>query len=158
MKNTSEINKTFFLRIVAFLIDLAACILAVVLCGIPASKGPSPTGGVELHRWGILIPIAPFLLMVIPTALWGYTIGKFICRIRVCKADRTAPGLVRAFLRELTKLVTFLCFGPIGPLIAFVQSGMGKAIYYDGLCGTDVEFVGGLTKTQRKFRRSFGKY
>jgi uncharacterized RDD family membrane protein YckC len=158
MRDANEINKTFFLRIVALLVDIAACTLAVVICGIPATKGPSADGGVELHAWALLIPLVPFLLMVIPTALWGYSIGKFICRIRVCKVDQTTPGFARSFLRELTKLTTFVLFGPIGPFVAFIQAGMGKSIYYDGLCGTDVEFIGGLTKTQRNFRRSFGKY
>jgi uncharacterized RDD family membrane protein YckC len=154
-----EKNKKNFLCIIAFVIDLAVCIGLVIVCGNYAIKGSSTiASGTEIYAWGLLIPVVPFLAMVIPTGLWGYSIGKWICRIRICRADRTAPGFVRGFLRELTKLITFLCFGPLGPLAAFIQSGMGHAVYYDGLCGTDVEYVGGLTATQRKFRRFHGKY
>jgi uncharacterized RDD family membrane protein YckC len=100
-----------------------------------------------------LYVLTPVLYFAIPTGIWGRTPGKFILRLKVSDYRRRPPGILRALGRETLKLLSFAC--PLGILLNMFQLFYTGSVWYDDLCGTDVEhnpYVR-LTQTQKNWRK-----
>ena len=144
------------LRILALLIDVAFCFgtLPLVMNGI--GWGLEKFGDlafVFLPFWFILIIIWPLLYLAIPTGLWGKTLGKLICRLKVTDCYGQQPGIWRALGREVLKI---LALGSgFGILLTLFQILYQGGTWYDHLCGTNVEFSPyvRLTQTQKNWRK-----
>ncbi|MCP3966772.1 MAG: RDD family protein [Lentisphaerae bacterium] len=77
------------------------------------------------------------LYFALPTALWKRTPGKFILRLKVRDYRGKAPGIWRALGRETLKLLAIAC--PLGMLFCLFQILNCGSVWYDNLCGTDVD-------------------
>ncbi|MFP4379061.1 MAG: RDD family protein [Candidatus Sumerlaeia bacterium] len=99
------------------------------------------------------ISLWPLIFLAIPTAIWGRTPGKLICRLKVVDHRDQAPGFARAFARETLKLLSLaFAFVPILTLFQYIQTGH---VWYDDLCQTGIQCNAGLTDTQKKWRKHF---
>jgi serine/threonine protein kinase len=121
------------------------------------------------------IPYCAWLLMAstyfaIPEWLWGASVGKAICRLRVVGLNRQSPTFLRAYARAMFYLMvsgllefqTFrlvqdsvelyfvMVFEPLWPLVLFVTARRknGFAALHDLLTGTRV-----VAKPERESRR-----
>jgi len=78
-------------------------------------------------------PLALFLYDWLATALFGATIGKYVCGVRVLKNDGTPPGLLLSLVRTVGKGVSAVLLG-----LGFVLAGVtpDKRGLHDFLSGT----------------------
>jgi hypothetical protein len=161
-------------RMLAGLIDF----LILFCCFL--STGPI---NVFLLYWGGLrrpilitaIPYCTWLLLAstyfaLPEWLWGASVGKAICRVKVVGFNRQSPTFLRAYARamfyfvvcgfiefqtfrflpdDLEQLSMIFLLEPIWPLVLFVTARRknGFAALHDLLTGTRV-----VTKTERESR------
>src|SRR5262249_38104863 len=65
--------------------------------------------------------LLPFTYYTVTEGLWGATLGKAICRIRVCGVDSSVAGIRRTFLR------TFVFTVPILLQFLFARNAPGWA-------------------------------
>jgi len=141
------------LRILALIIDCGLCVfslLGLVHLTEWVSAGSQEVGFVYIMLWFTIFALWPFVYFGLPTALWGATCGKFLCRLKVHYLD---GGFWRGFRRETFKLLTiFSLFGAFFCVFQFFRHG---TTWYDNLCGTRVELKSRkrLTKTQKRFRK-----
>jgi uncharacterized RDD family membrane protein YckC len=141
------------LRILALIIDCCVCVfslLGLVHLREWASGGSGEVGLIYILLWFMFFALWPFIYFGIPTGLWGATLGKLVCRLKV---DWRQGGFRRGFKRETLKLLTI--FSVVGVFFcAFQVIGRGTT-WYDTMCGTRVEFRGRmrLTKMQKRFHR-----
>ncbi len=92
-----------------------------------------------------------FLYFVIPTAIWGKTLGKLIFRVKV-EYHGNPPGFLRAAAREFLKLIQWVFF--LIPIFALYQVLEYGYTWYDRLLGLDVRCDAfGLTETQKNWRK-----
>ncbi len=108
-----------------------------------------------LGATGILIFLGSlffvFLYFVIPTAIWGKTLGKLIFRVTV-EYHSNPPGFLRASTREFLKLVQWVFF--LIPIFALYQLLEYGHTWYDQLLGLQVRCDAfGLTETQKNWRK-----
>ena len=141
------------LRILALIIDCCICvfsILGLVHLREWASGGSGEVGFVYILLWLVFFSLWPFIYFGVPTGLWGATLGKFVCRLKV---DCGEGGFGRGFKREVLKLLTILSV--FGAFFCAFQVICQGTTWYDTLCGTRVESKSGvgLTKMQKRFRQ-----
>ena len=140
------------LRILALIIDCGVCvfsILGLLYVREWASDSSGQVGIAYILLWLAFFALWPFVYFGVTTGLWGATLGKFLCRLKI---DRTDGGFGRGFRRETFKLLTiFSIFGAFFCAFEIFHRG---TTWYDGICGTRVELRSGkrLTKTQKRFR------
>lgn len=148
------------LRILALVIDLVICftILPVILSAATPLSHIIPDSAEVLSLlfiplFFLLVILWPFIYFAVPTGMWGRTLGKFICRLKVSDYYDEKPGFWCSLGREVLK---FLVIGSgIGVIITlFLYFNQGST-WYDQLCGTKVEFKPyiRLTKTQKNYRK-----
>ena len=141
------------LRILALIIDFGLCVfslLGLVHLREWASGGSGEVGLVYILLWFVMFALWPFVYFGLPTGLWGATLGKFLCRLKV---DCPDGGLWRGFRRETYKLLTI--FSLIGAFFCAFQFFSYGTTWYDNYCGTSVESKSGigLSKMPKRFRR-----
>jgi uncharacterized RDD family membrane protein YckC len=119
----------FLLRILAKSIDLAGLYLGSgifyswMTASIPMAHDRLFNGLTELMYY---LPICIFYTPLCEGLTGGYTVGKFLCRIRVCKIDGTPIGFREAILRWMGALADFtLTLGGVA-VIAFFRSKRGQ--------------------------------
>ena len=153
------------LRLLAFMVDAAVALALTVGLGFALMTGVMLLRGamrepplvVELLVMiGVVaaLPVAvlagPMLCFAVPTALWGRTPGRWVCRLRVIAApdagDRMRIGpsqarraASRRLAREMLKLAGYAI--GLGAIVAAVQIGMEQRAWYDRLCGTTVALM-----------------
>jgi len=148
------------LRVLALIIDLAACFGTLPLIfyswGWVMSKFDDSVPDLGL----LVIPLFfgsfllwPLIYFCIPTGIWGRTLGKLICRLKVVDIYDRDPRFWRRIGREALKCV--MIASGIGSTITFILLICQGSAWYDNLCGTKVEFSSfvRLTKTQRNYRK-----
>lgn len=146
------------LRILALIIDLAFCLSTLPLVAHGGDWVLSMLGefSVFLLPFGIvLFFLWPVLCVAVPTGIWGRSLGKLICRLKVTDVRDQTPGLWRALGREVLKFVA-LATG-IGTLLTAFQILQQGTTWYDNLCETKVEFTPyqRLTEVQKNWRRHY---
>ena len=148
------------LRVLALVIDLAVCLGAIPVMLISGTWVTSKLEAVAPELAFILIPVLfvsvfawPLLYFCIPTAIWGRTLGKLICRLKVTDVYDQGPRFWRKLGREALKCVMIV--SGIGFTITFILLVCQGSAWYDNLCGTKVEFSSyiRLTKTQKNYRK-----
>lgn len=77
-----------------------------------------------IQNWSIFIIFLCYYILL--EGLTGYTFGKFIMRIRVVKKDFADPGIVKAFIRTLLRIIEV---NPI--LLGGVPAGISALITKD---------------------------
>ena len=73
----------------------------------------------------------PFCIVYVPvfeTITQGFTIGKFICRIKVNKIDGSQIGIREAFLRWSGSILDFALTAGLGALISAIRSNKVQRI------------------------------
>ena len=148
------------LRILALVIDVVICFgtlpLVLTVSTWPMNLLPDSLGFFSLLLfpvWLLLFILWPILCLAIPTGIWGRTLGKLICRLKVTDSNGDPPGIWRALGREVLKCLAIGSFF-FAILLLFQIVYQGRT-WYDQLCGTLVEFKPyvRLTKTQRNYRK-----
>lgn len=141
------------LRILALLIDCCVCIcsiLGLVYLREWTSGGAEEVGFAYVLLWFTFFALWPFVYFGVPTGLWGSTLGKLVCRLRV---DCGQGGFWLGFKREALKLLTV--FSVVGAFFCAFQVILQGKTWYDSFCGTRVESKSGvgLSKMQKRFRQ-----
>ena len=122
----------FWIRVPAAIIDsILVTVVNVALAQVPVF-GYSPPGDVYASPVGSLIAILYYVLF---TGVKGQTLGKMALRIQVVDANGNVPGLGRAALREIGKLVSGLVI-----LLGYFWIGWDrqKRGWHDHIAGTYV--------------------
>ena len=98
---------TLGLRFVAGLVDTSitsvpSMVFALIILG-DAAQAPievlaTNPSLASFLKWAAFASFE-LLYFAIPEGLWGASLGKFICRLRVVGADRNVPGIPRALIR-----------------------------------------------------------
>lgn len=145
-------------RILAFIIDIAFCFgtLPLIMQGVGwLITKTGIFGMVLIPFWFFAFLICPFLYLAIPTAIWGKTFGKLLCRLKVVDFRGEAPGIWRGLGREVLKCLA-VCSG-IGAMLTLFQIIYQGGTWYDHMCDTQVEFdpYVRLTKTQKNWRKLY---
>ena len=141
------------LRLLALTIDCCLCvcsILGFVYLREWASGGSAEVGFAYILLWFAFFALWPFVYFGVPTGLWGWTLGKLVCRLRVnCQKG----GFWRVFKREILKLLTI--FSVVGAFFCMFEVLSRGTTWYDSFCGTRVESKSGagLSKMQKRFRQ-----
>jgi len=154
MKNEASV---IALRIVAAMIDIP--IAMAVFAGFTNYITPlfeNTTGDLNLIEFVLLVPVGfliPFLYFIIPTWLFGRTLGKFICGLTVYRDDNKRLTFLGSLGREMVKLISWSF--QIGAVIGFVQLCMGNNTFWDSLANSDVVYTRGLSETQRNCRKTY---
>lgn len=121
----------FLLRILAKSIDLAVLYLGfgvfydLMTASIPMAYDRLFNGVIEL------IYYLPFGIVYTPLCegfTGGYTLGKFLCRIRVCKQNGTPVGFREALLRWVGALADFTLTLGAGAIVSFFRSKRGQRV------------------------------
>jgi uncharacterized RDD family membrane protein YckC len=88
-------------RLAATLVDACICGLPVgVALGVWLAANDKPLDPGADYEWDWLVSLAWVIYEIVPTALWGKTIGKHLVGIRVCsRHDLGRPGWVRSLKR-----------------------------------------------------------
>jgi uncharacterized RDD family membrane protein YckC len=106
--------------------------------GLAARAGPSDDGtGVML---GAIVAtfLSYFSYEVLAVAIWGRTLGKLACGLRVVRqATGGRPGLSRGLQRNLLPTAA-LCFFPLYPVAWMLALGGDHRWPNDSLAGTAV--------------------
>jgi uncharacterized RDD family membrane protein YckC len=148
------------LRVLALVIDLAVCLGAMPLIFISGSWIMTTFEDVPSALALLFVPLFfaslflwPLLYFCIPTAIWGRTLGKLICRLKVTDIYDQGPRFWRKLGREALKCLMIV--SGIGFTITFILLVSQGSAWYDNLCGTKVEFSSyiRLTKTQKNYRK-----
>ena len=122
------------LRVVAGIIDL---LLATIVGAFVWTTGETVdqrflaarTLGATLEFFGVIFfGVAYF---AIPEGLWGASLGKLLCGLRVVAADRGAPGFALAGLRALIVMLVMYAPDFIQLLISSAED-VRQAILHDG--------------------------
>lgn len=126
----------FGIRGLAFLIDVFA-ISGVSLIIIKAPHAPLIFKGMEENLVFITVQsICLVFLTILPTALYGRTVGKKILKLKVVRLNETQQlGFFRGFFRELIGKSVSSWFFFIGYLLAL---GPKKLTLHDRLFNTKV--------------------
>ena len=149
------------LRFLAFIIDSAICfsalpVLSLVNIKFMETAGRSGSVGLLAIPFFFVLLIGwPFAYFGVTTGLWGRTLGKWICRVKVVDAYGNPPGLWRGLGRETLKLLAVGC--QIGAIFCVYQLLTHGITWYDQLCSTQVEFTPWvrLSATQKNFRKKY---
>lgn len=107
-------------RIAAALIDVVVQIVLFVVFALLIGDSSSGDGGVSISLNGLPAVIffaVSFGYYWLLEAMWGQTLGKRICAIRVMAADGSSPSGGAVFLRNLLRPIDAL---PLLYLIGFV--------------------------------------
>ena len=147
------------LRFIALIIDYATALGIMALCLELTELVSKIEGSASLISFFVFLPLAflsPILYLGIPTGLKGRTLGKWICRLRVCGVKRERIGIMKGCAREAFK--GLLVFTNIGAVISLVFCFTRGQSLHDMACSTDVEYLGNLTQTQKNWRRAHGSY
>lgn len=148
------------LRVLALIIDLAVCFGTLPLIMYSGSWIMSKFEDTTPELALLFIPLFfasifvwPLLYFCIPTGIWGRTLGKLICRLKVTDIHDQDPRFWRRLGREALKCV--MIASGIGFTITFILLICQGSAWYDNLCGTKVEFTSfiRLTKTQKNYRK-----
>lgn len=116
------------IRLAAQAIDVAILLVLFIFVGylaylVMAARGEFAVVGEEpssLPFWVILF-VASFLYYWVGEGLWGRTIGKRFCDLRVVATDGSRIGLGRALVRTVLRLVDILpAFYLLGALVVWV--------------------------------------
>ena len=163
-------------RLAAFVIDVVICgsIIVVMLAGVHLLNS-NVVSEVWFHEFfssgkikfnvnslGTFIAcyVAPIIIyfcyFVLPTALWGKTIGKLFLKIKVYRSLGKPPGIWRALVRELLKFVAVI-FYPVGLIACGFYYFYHGNMPYDLVCETNVDYSLGLTKTQKNWRKFYNR-
>jgi uncharacterized RDD family membrane protein YckC len=93
-------------RVFAHLIDWTAYTMLVVAIVVAGPYGLPDSWLITPHTSAYLwLPIAAIANWVVLQGLTGYSVGKWILRIRVVGEDGRPPGIRRAFLRALPLVI-----------------------------------------------------
>ncbi len=103
---------SLFRRFFAWFLDnlllafVPACAIAIAMVSLHAHPSPKPLG-LLLAIFGavLFVFVGGFFYHSLCEGLLGWTVGKRICGIRVCKADLTPCTLGGGFLRNLMRIV-----------------------------------------------------
>lgn len=107
-----------FRRFLAFLLDLGLLGICFMIIGYAShdfSIRPlaSSDATIDIFKNILLFPVFSFLLLsLVMTITGGYSIGKYIVRIRVRRVDGSRAGLLQTFARNLI-LYLFLLPAPV---------------------------------------------
>ncbi len=126
----------FGIRGLAFLIDMFAIVgLSLVL--IKAPHAPQIFKGMDNKSALVIIDLVCFVfLMILPTALYGRTLGKKILKLKVVRLNENQKlGFFRGFFRELIGKSVSSWFFFVGYLLAL---GSQKLTLHDRLFNTKV--------------------
>ncbi len=99
------------------------------------------------HRWAsgwvvfdplcLIFLIVIFLYFIILEGLYGWTVGKLLCGLRVVAADGANPGLRKSLVRNLLRMVDGLpMFNILG--IVLIARSPERARFGDRVAGTRV--------------------
>ncbi len=108
---------TRILRLAGYLADQA--VMGVIL--IPALYAAGVMEARERSGIGVFLSafgwasIAFLVYYIVPTALWGQTLGKLLVGTRVVGPDGRAPGWGRALVRGIVASLADLLGNPLGP-------------------------------------------
>ena len=116
------------IRLVAQAIDAVILLLVFILFAyiaylVMAAAGKFAVVGREPQSWPLWIAffVAGFLYYWLCEGLWGRTLGKRFCDLRVVARDGARIGLGRALVRTLLRLVDVLpAFYVLGALLIWV--------------------------------------
>lgn len=142
-----EIYGSFFRRVFATLVDLLLSVFSVMLfltykaeLWIDIEMG---IFGVEDYGQGPLITyfgslglLTYFLISVVPTIVFGRSLGKSFAAIRLCGVEGQHLGFLKTFLREVC-LKPIACLSVVGVLICFLSKK--RKMLHDHLIGSIVE-------------------
>lgn len=144
------------MRVLALAIDCIVCLFPV--WGVLHISGwvfahCGGLGAFVMPLWFGLLVGWPFAYFGIPTGLWGRTVGRFACGLRVKFGESGRSRLSQALVREALKLLSiFSVFGIFFCVFQILYTG---TVWYDAVCGTGVLFSPGVVgrKVQRNFRQ-----
>jgi uncharacterized RDD family membrane protein YckC len=97
---------TLGLRFLAGLVDAAVVAIPLIICMLALGQRPLDLLIIE-RSWRVFVLFFAYTLFelscyAVPEGLWGATLGKALCGLRVVRADnRQRPGLLRAAGRSL---------------------------------------------------------
>ena len=143
------------LRLLAFLFDLG---IGAGFIGLSFMFMEFLSKTFEHSIMGVLSLVAlpfilalPILYMGICTSYFGKTLGKWICRLEVVDNRHGKLGLWKSLGREAIKVFMFV--SNIGIIVYVIQIAINGKILHDHLCHTEVNFIGGLSETQKNWRK-----
>jgi len=132
----------FWLRVVAFLLDLVVVVILQIVCGVVLSASGALLGGLGNGDGSMAILIGLFTTVlsyayyVIFTGSCGQTLGKMALRIKVIRKDGGDLGYGGAALREtIGKFVSGLILGIGYLMVAFDEHKQGL---HDKMAGSYV--------------------
>ena len=148
------------LRILAFMIDGALCLGTLPLVMRPFDWIMSHAGSFGLAVLPVslvMFVVWPVLYFAVPTAIWGKTPGKLVCRLSVMDYRGRRPDIWRALGREVLKLLAVS--SGLGAMLTLLQILYTGETWYDQVCGTGVTFrpYVRLTPTQKRWRKFFNE-
>tara|TARA_B100001971_G_C18109824_1_gene493547 strand:- start:103 stop:573 length:471 start_codon:yes stop_codon:yes gene_type:complete len=147
------------LRFIALIIDYSTAFGVFAGCAELTNIMMEMASHISVALSFALLPIpflAPILYLGIPTGLKGKTLGKWICRLRVCGSRQEKIGIIKGCGREAFKAL--LVFTNIGAIISLIFCFTRGQSLHDMACSTDVEYQGNLTQTQKNWRKAHGNY
>ena len=138
----------FWIRLVAFLIDLVVIILAqLVLQVIAVARfGPGGAAGAVGFFTFVFAVAYPMVLH----ALTGQTLGKLITRVRVIALDGDALPLGAALLRAVAFWVTLPLMLGIGHIVGGLRKD--KRAFHDLIAGSRAERLPHATRVRHSSR------
>jgi len=147
------------LRILAFMIDIGigAGIIALSFMGlefITESINNNIMGVFTLILFPIILT-TPIIYMGLATGVFGKTLGKWICRLEVVDDNNNKLSIWKSLGREAIKV--FMVVSNIGLIVYIIQVAINGKLFHDHICHTDVNFIGGLTDTQKHWRKYHNK-
>jgi uncharacterized RDD family membrane protein YckC len=134
----------------ALFVTLVLTALAWIVMGISASVGVDLNDETALGILAVVIVVMGILYTLIPTALWGQTLGKRLAGIRVVRSDNfDVPGWRRAAIRTLG--LTPLGWMPYGN--AAVAAGESMFMFTRTRQGLHDLIAGTVVVDDREWRR-----
>lgn len=137
----------------SLLISLVAFPAAFLLRDVSFSALKPPQLGEGMVSWSfcILSSLGTLLYYGVLDGVWGATVGKRLCGLRVVGRNRSSPGvpraLLRAFIIEILPALPFLLLSYLGGLQEPSHLGGIKAL---GLADTNLLVVAALFCTARR--------
>ena len=111
---------------------------------------------VPLYLTVVVTLLWPLLYAVVPTVIWGRTLGKLLMGLKVTDVNRERAGFGRVVARETIKVVCV--YFTIALIFMAIQALQGGPIFHDQLCGTQVGHKPRvkLSETQKQWREFYG--
>ena len=148
------------LRVLALIIDIAVCFGTLLLMFFLSPWVMIKLGDASPVLALLFIPLFygsiflwPLIYFCLSTGIWGKTLVKLICRLKVTGIYDQPSSFWRNISREALKCLMIV--SGIGFVITFIVLVSQGSAWYDNLCGTKVVFTSyvRLTKTQKNYRK-----